>query len=178
MKNNITIYRGSHQIGGCVTEIKMDRHRIVIDFGANLPDSKPNGVMSDEELLHTVFNGKPCDGVLFTHYHGDHMGMYKNIPEDIPLYIGPTARKVLEILTEKLDAIPGTVEKGLTRIQKMKVYCPGQKISGFGDIQVTPFVVDHSALDAYMFLIEIGGKKILFTGDFREHGIAGGSNTL
>lgn len=178
MNNKITIYRGSHQIGGCVTEIKTGNHRIVIDFGQNLPGSKADDVMTDEELLHTVFNGKTCDGVLFTHYHGDHIGMYKSIPRDIPLYIGSTAKKILEILTEKLDSIPHTVEKGLPRVQGMNVFLSGQKISGFGDIRVTPFVVDHSALDAYMFLIEIGRKKILFTGDFREHGIAGEKNTF
>lgn len=178
MKNEITIYRGSHQIGGCVTEIKTENHRIVIDFGQNLPDSKTDDVKTDEELLHMVFNGKPCDGVLFTHYHGDHIGMYKNIPRDIPQYIGSTAKKILEILTRKLDTAPQTAEKGLPRIQRMKEFSPGRKISEFGDIQVTPFVVDHSALDAYMFLIEIDGKKILFTGDFREHGIAGERNTL
>ena len=55
----------------------------------------------------------------------------------------------------------------------MNVFQPAEKITAFGDIRVTPFVVDHSALDAYMFLIEIDGKKILFTGDFREHGITG-----
>ena len=48
----------------------------------------------------------------------------------------------------------------------------------FGDIGITPFFVDHSALDAYMFLLEAGGKKILFTGDFREHGIMGKNNVL
>lgn len=178
MNKRITIYRGSHQIGGCVTEIKTENHRIVIDFGQNLPDSKADDVMTDVELLRSIFHGESCDGVLFTHYHGDHIGMYKNIPKDIPLYIGSTAKKILEILTEKLDSIPETVEKGLPRVQGMKEFCPGQEISKFGDIRVTPFVVDHSALDAYMFLIEIDGKKILFTGDFREHGIAGEGNTL
>ena len=178
MKNKITIYRGSHQIGGCVTEIKTENHRIVIDFGENLPDSQTEHVMTDDELLHTVFDGKPCDGVLFTHYHNDHIGMYKKIPGDIPLYIGSTAKKILEILTEKLDSIPNTVDKGLPRIQGMNVFQPAEKITAFGDIRVTPFVIDHSALDAYMFLIEIDGKKILFTGDFREHGIAGEKNTL
>ena len=60
----------------------------------------------------------------------------------------------------------------------MNTYIPGKPLKPFGDIKVTPFVVDHSALDAYMFLIEAGGKKILFTGDFRDHGIAGGKNRL
>ena len=35
---------------------------------------------------------------------------------------------------------------------------------------VTPYFVSHSAYDAYMFLIEAEGKRILHTGDFRGHG--------
>ena len=178
MSNKITIYRGSHQIGGCATEVKTGEHRIIIDIGSNLPGSKSDNVMTDEELIDTVFDGRTCDGVLFTHYHGDHIGLYKKIPQDIPLYIGSTAKKILEILMEKLDSIPGTVEKGLPRIQNMNCYIPAQRIESFGDIVVTPFIVDHSALDAYMLLIETAGKKILFSGDFRDHGIIGEKNTL
>ncbi len=177
-RNRITIYRGSHQIGGCATEIRTDHHRVIIDFGANLPNSKEEGVMGDEALTRTIFSGEPCDGVLFTHYHGDHMGLYKKIPQDIPLYIGSTAKKLLEILTEKLDLGMKAAEKGLPRIESIRSYFPRKKLEAFGDIHVTPFIVDHSALDAYMFFIETDGKKILFTGDFREHGIIGENNTL
>lgn len=176
--NKITIYRGSHQIGGCVTEVKAENHRILIDFGANLPGNDGKDSVSDEELPAGVFGGEPCDGVLFTHYHGDHIGLYKEIPENIPLYIGPTAKKIMEILTKRIDSVPGTLRKGLPRVQAMNTYIPGHRLKAFGDIRVTPFVVDHSALDAYMFLIELGGKKILFTGDFREHGIAGEQGAL
>lgn len=175
MQNKICIYRGSHQIGGCATEISTGNHRIVIDFGANLPDNED--VMTDEELAETVFDGRPCEAVLFTHYHGDHMGLYKKIPQDIPLYIGSTAKKILEILTERLDYLSDVSRKGLPRIQGMNCYTPAHKIM-FGDIGITPCYVDHSALDSYMFLIEIGGKKIVFTGDFREHGIAGKNDTF
>ncbi len=176
-QNKITIYRGSHQIGGCATEISTGKHRVIIDFGANLPDNDNEDVMTDEELTETVFGGRPCDGVLFTHYHGDHIGLYKKVPQDIPLYIGSTAKKILEILTEKIDSIPNMAEKGLPRIKNMECYIPGHKMI-FGDIGITPFFVDHSALDAYMFLLEAGGKKILFTGDFREHGIVGRNDRL
>ena len=176
-RNEIIIHRGSHQIGGCATEIRTQKHRIVIDFGANLPNTSENA-MTDEELAERVFGQETCDGVLFSHYHGDHVGLYKKIPADIPLYIGSTAKKILEILTKRLDAVPGQVEKGLPRIQSMNCYIPGQTINSFGDIKITPFIVDHSALDSYMFLIEAGGKKILFTGDFREHGIIGEHDRL
>lgn len=177
MQNKIIIYRGSHQIGGCATEISTERHRVIIDFGTNLPDNDNEDVMTDRELTETVFDDRLCDAVLFTHYHGDHIGLYKKIPQDVPLYIGSTAKKILEILTEKLDSIPNTAVKGLQRIQSMNCYIPARKMI-FGDIGITPFFVDHSALDSYMLLIEIDGKRILFTGDFREHGIMGKHNVL
>ena len=34
-------------------------------------------------------------------------------------------------------------------------------------------MVDHSAFDSHMFLIEADGKKVLHTGDFRSHGFRG-----
>lgn len=60
--------------------------------------------------------------MLFTHYHGDHIGLYQKIPQDIPLYIGSTAKKLLEILTEKLDSIPKAAEKerGIILCKKME----------------------------------------------------------
>lgn len=39
-----------------------------------------------------------------------------------------------------------------------------------GGFQVTPFLTDHSALDAYMLLIEKDGMRMFYTGDFRTHG--------
>lgn len=177
-QNKIIIYRGSHQIGGCSTEISTGGHRVLIDFGENLPDNDNEDALSDDELLEEVFGNEKCDGVLFSHYHGDHVGLYRKIPRDIPLYIGSTAKKILELLTERLDRLPNTAEKGLPIVRAMNTFTPAKKLKQFGDIEITPFVVDHSALDAYMFLIEAGGKKILFTGDFRDHGIAGEYNTL
>ena len=39
-----------------------------------------------------------------------------------------------------------------------------------GDIAITPYGMNHSAPDSHMFLIECDGKKVLHTGDFRDHG--------
>ena len=169
---SVTIHRGTHQIGGCVTEIRSGEHRIVIDFGENLPGSRSGKAADDEKLVQAVFGSRP-DAVLFTHYHGDHYGMYKCIPAGIPLYIGATAKKIMEILTERLDHVSGNAIEGLPIIQSMKTYPIGRQMRAFGDIRVTPLVADHSALDAYMFLIEADGKRILYTGDFRDHGVTG-----
>jgi len=39
-----------------------------------------------------------------------------------------------------------------------------------GDITVTPFAVDHSAFSCVAFLLEAGGKTLLYSGDLRRHG--------
>jgi ribonuclease J len=39
-----------------------------------------------------------------------------------------------------------------------------------GDFSVTPYLVDHSAVDAYAFLVEVDDKRIFYSGDFRAHG--------
>ena len=36
--------------------------------------------------------------------------------------------------------------------------------------RVTPYLVDHSAFDAYALLLEADGKRVFYSGDFRGHG--------
>ena len=80
----IIIHRGTHQIGGCVTEIKSNSGtRIAIDIGENLPSMvrKENPELKIEGLTQ----GEPeFKAVFVTHYHGDHIGLYKNILQKIP----------------------------------------------------------------------------------------------
>ena len=57
----------------------------------------------------------------------------------------------------------------ISKLEKMDDLIPEQ-IVNVGDIKVIPYFVSHSAYDAYMFLIEANGKKVLHTGDFRGHG--------
>ncbi len=39
-----------------------------------------------------------------------------------------------------------------------------------GPFRITPYVVDHSAYDAYALLIEADGRRLFYSGDFRMHG--------
>lgn len=165
---SITIHRGTHQIGGCCTQLCADGTRILIDLGANLPGTDENAAICDQELIDQVFRKNTIDHVLFTHYHGDHYGLYQQIPAGIPMYIGPTAKEILSIIASHT----GQAE-GKAIIEQMKTYQAGKKMEIAGKISITPLYVDHSAADAYMFYLEMGRKKILFTGDFREHGIVG-----
>ena len=71
---DIMIHRGSSQI--------------LIDFGANLPGTDETAETKDSEMVSKVFGESRESAVLFTHYHGDHYGLFKKIPKDIPVYIG------------------------------------------------------------------------------------------
>lgn len=169
----IKIHRGSHQIGGCATEIEYAGERILIDLGANLPAADNDATMSDKELLDNVFGverKRHFDAILFSHYHGDHIGQYKAIPKNIPIYIGPAAKDIMQLIASYIDK--DSEIKGEDILNKMETYRKGRPIERLKKLKVTPFSVDHSAIDAYMFLIEAADKKILFTGDFRAHGIA------
>lgn len=180
MADGIKIYRGTGQIGGIVTEIRKDDHRILIDMGADLPGTKDGGI-GDEQLIEKVF-GKGTesvhtDAVLFTHYHGDHVGLKDRIPEGIPMYIGRSAKEIMKIIAKGVDFVKERTghadEVELPLIEKMIPYWRAGEKKDFDGIGITPLICDHSALDAYMFIIELNGKRILYTGDFRDHGIPG-----
>ncbi len=49
-------------------------------------------------------------------------------------------------------------------------YFSNEKPFTIGDIKITPYLVDHSAFDAYAFLIEGDGESYFYSGDFRAHG--------
>lgn len=164
----IVIHRGTHQIGGCCTEIRTDQARILIDFGDELPEP---GQVSRPLELEGVTHGKPdCGGVFFTHYHGDHVGQLSRILPGIPLYMGEAAKEIFSLYQQRVSAHhPVATAETLTAIRPLH---PLGRVR-VGDMQVTPLAVDHSAYDAYMFLIEAQGKRILHTGDYRLHGFQG-----
>lgn len=165
----IKIYRGTHQIGGCVTEIKTTQTRIIIDMGAELPNAdRPE---SAPLKIDGVTQGTPdCDGVFITHYHGDHVGMCEAVLPSVPVYMGDVAKKIYtvvqKILKRKLDK--GNPEL----VENFRTFDAGNPIF-IKDVKITPYTIDHSAFDAYMFLVEAEGKRVLHTGDFRMHGAKG-----
>jgi len=168
----ITIHRGVDQIGGCITEIATDKTRILIDLGQNLPDGE--GVVEDDFAnLDSIGKiTKDVDAIFYTHYHGDHLGLFHLVPNSISQHIGRVAKRVALCKHQQLAYIKGREiisANEIAKIEQMHTFEPEQIIV-IGDIQVIPYFVSHSAYDAYMFLIEANGNRILHTGDFRGHG--------
>ncbi len=162
----LCIHRGTHQIGGISVEISTATTRILIDMGDEL-SLNPNFVSAPLDISGVTNRNGRCDAVLFTHYHGDHTGQMLRIRPEIPIYTGALAKEIMRLSAEygrkKNDALS-------ERIKTMQTFIPGKTVY-IGDMQITPFCIDHSACDSYMFLIEADGKRLLYTGDFRLHGV-------
>ncbi|MBR0325070.1 MAG: MBL fold metallo-hydrolase, partial [Selenomonadales bacterium] len=161
----IVIHRGTHQIGGVATEVRTSSTRIIIDMGSEL-SMEENYVPASLSVSGVTDTNGRCDAVLFTHNHGDHAGELMRIREGIPLYMGVLAWEILLAVTKDTDAM---LKK---RIMQVNTFTAGRPLV-IGDMVITPYSVDHSACDSYMFLIEADGKRILHTGDFRMHGFRG-----
>ena len=160
---NIVVHRGTHQIGGSAIEISTASTCIMLDFGNELSlDEKYTPINLD---IDGVTKGKPdCDGIVISHYHMDHLGQLTSTIPDVPLYMGELSKEIALIGAEYQD-------KDLyLRLLGANTFRGGEAFS-IGDIRIRPLVIDHSAIDSYMFVVEAGGKRILYTGDFRMHGL-------
>ena len=164
----ITIHRGANQIGGCITEIATDNAQIFIDFGSNLPGSQKEELKLEDVERMTA----NADAIFYTHYHGDHVGLHHLIPNNVKQYMGAGAIDVMRCKYEALNAHQNLSQE-LSATERMIPFKERERIAVNNSIFVTPYFVSHSAFDAYMFLIECDGKKILHTGDFRRHGYLG-----
>lgn len=164
----LCIHRGTHQIGGIAAEISTASTRILIDMGDEL-SLDPNFVSAPLNIPGVTDGNGHCDAVLFTHYHGDHTGQMLRIRPEIPLYAGALAKDIMRLSSahswKKDEAL-------CKRIETIHTFSAGVPFL-IGDIQITPFSIDHSAADSYLFLIEADGKRVLYTGDFRLHGVRG-----
>ncbi len=163
----VKIIQGTKQIGGCIAEISTSKGKILIDYGDNLDNT-------DQILIPglTIKDDLPSayKAVFITHSHGDHIGCASLIKKDIPIYVN---RESMEI-HNNLCYFTRSYKKVL-RVEKnnIKFFEFNKPIIDNNIPKVTPYIVDHSSYNSAMFLIEEDGKKILHTGDFRNHGKKG-----
>lgn len=159
----VNIIKGTNQIGGCITEIISKEARIIIDFGEDLPTESKKDT-NENPMIDGLTTGKAkYDAVFITHSHGDHIGLIHYILDDIPVYVEKESKKIYELLcafTYK-EIKKDTIDVEFEKTMKIK------------DISVTFYIVDHSSYNSAMVLIESDGKRILHTGDYRNHGRKG-----
>jgi ribonuclease J len=174
----LTIHRGTKEIGGSCVELQADNSRILIDFGMPLIDSDGERFDSRslegktrEELVQLNIlpnikglykeEEKAVDGILISHAHLDHYGFLDYIHPDIPVYMSQGAKELINItnifITKNSENLNFSIIKHL-------------RVFSVGDFTITPYLVDHSAFDAMAFLVEAEGKRVFYSGDFRGHG--------
>lgn len=173
----LTIRRGTNQIGGCITEYELDGWKLFVDFGDQLPGvPNPTGPLRIEGLN---CGDTSKSALLITHYHGDHIGQLADAAPSVQVYMGHTAHDIFCKLQRRLTNIKGeSGEKAKHMIERCKnvhTFLDGEEFS-FGPFSIEPIKMDHSAYDAYGFIIENNGNDedvVFHTGDFRSHGIHG-----
>ncbi|WP_084482738.1 MBL fold metallo-hydrolase [Marinospirillum minutulum] len=157
----VCIHRGSQQIGGSCVEVEAQGKRLLLDLGlpldaeANTPDQLPliSGLINDDASLL---------GILISHPHLDHFGLLKHIRSDLPVGMGAAARRILKAAAPFLPTDLPLPAAGWEY--------QSEKTFEIGPFRVTPYLVDHSAYDAYGLLIEADGQRLFYSGDFRGHG--------
>jgi ribonuclease J len=159
----ICIHRGANQIGGSCVELESRGSRLLLDLGLPL-DAEENS----SSYLPTLSGLREADetllGVLISHPHLDHYGLLAHVRSDLPVAMGAAARRIVEAAA---PWVPGSLTLPEGPILE------NRRRFDWGPFQITPFLVDHSAFDAYAFLIEADGQRVFYSGDFRAHGRKG-----
>lgn len=154
----IRIHRGTQQIGGTCIELVAAGDRIALDFGLPL-----DGDASDTSLLPEI-GGDDLRCIVISHPHIDHYGLLHHLSGSTPIAMGSAARRIVQAAAP-FTGQPLPLLYGPTLAH--------EKTIEIGAFRITPYLVDHSAYDAYSFLIEAEGKRIFYSGDFRSHGRKG-----
>ncbi len=188
---SLTFYGGANEIGGNKILLEDGDTRIFLDHGESfgfgsefftewlgprtsrfgLRDlfalnlmPKIKGLYSEEMLEPTDFKyAEPeFQGIFLTHPHVDHIAHIAYVDKGIPVYLGATARRIVE----SWETTSSSAKFGDHDYRTFKT---GDRIK-IDDLEILPIHVDHSTPSAYGFVIYTSQGPVVYTGDFRKHG--------
>jgi ribonuclease J len=148
----LTIHRGTREIGGSCVQITTKNRSILLDAGLPLGES-PSAVDLKEINFSDVF---------ISHPHQDHFGLIEDLASSKTVHIGETACKFISATRVFLGKQPLT---NTFRSLHNRTWIELEP-----DFRVMPYLMDHSCIDAFGFLVEADGKRLYYSGDFRAHG--------
>ena len=160
----LTIHRGTHEIGGSCVELCTTEAKILIDFGMPLDYDKRTPEEQEQIRRDAAEWCKGVDALFLSHAHADHYGLFDLLPEGTPVYATEETFAMLS-----LDGILGKDPAMHLKKCPMRGYQPYE----FSGLTVTAYSIDHSAYGACALLFETEGKRVLYSGDVRLHGVKG-----
>ncbi|MDR0286939.1 MAG: hypothetical protein LBI03_04420, partial [Clostridiales bacterium] len=119
-----------------------------------------DGILPD---IPSLYQDGSNTALLISHAHQDHYGLMSHINPSCPVWLGFATQLLIE-LTNSFTGKEWTVQNAH--------HFKHDKKFTIGDIEITPYLMDHAAFDAYAFLIrsKTDGKSLFYSGDFRMHG--------
>ncbi|MEM2875958.1 MAG: MBL fold metallo-hydrolase [Candidatus Bathyarchaeia archaeon] len=184
MATSLTFYGGVREVGGNKILIKDCETSLLLDFGRSFnlsrfyyspPYLAPR---NESELLELGIlpkikgiyrfdeSERSVDAVFLSHSHLDHSSYITFLKRSIPIYCGETTGNILRAISEMSRA---TLELNFEGLE-FNSFRTGDKIK-IGSVEVEPIHVDHSVPGAYGFVVRTTSGSLIYTGDFRVHGI-------
>ena len=175
---NLTIHRGTNEIGGSCVELRSQGKSLLLDIGTPLVNAdrtrfdaakldRPVAQLLADKLLPDIpglYGDGPCDvvGIVLSHAHLDHYGLGHYVRPDVPVYASKGTEAIINVSKVFLPNPTDIANLVLLpdRWQPMQI----------GPFTVTTYPVDHSAPDAVAVEVEADGHKVFYSGDLRAHG--------
>lgn len=156
----ITVHRGTKEVGGTCVEVTSGNSRIILDIGmplfgedrkalntyelqkATTQELRDKGILPEIDGLFEP--GAPIDGILISHAHMDHTGLLDRSLADIPVYASSGTSKMM---------LAGArfARQVLIPMKRHREITPNQTVA-IGNFRVTGYPVDHSIFGCMAFL--------------------------
>lgn len=149
----VNILRGENKIGENLIEVTDKKSKILIECGVALNQTDETRRI-ERRVLETRY-----DAIIVSHSHMDHAGLLKSKVKANKIFMG---KSTCELLCYT-DAI---CKENMEKVR----YFESEKSFLIGEIEIKPYLCDHSSYDSYMIEIKKGEDTVLYTGDFRSNG--------
>ena len=161
----VCIHRGTQQIGGTCIELAREGSRILLDLGLPLDAGDTDSATLLPDVPGLL---RPDPGLLalvVSHGHADHWGLAPYAAPGLRIVTGAATRRIIGAAAAFVPRAVAFAEGDAGRMDLVD-----RQTIQVGPFAITPYLVDHSAYDAYAMLIEAGGRRLFYSADIRGHG--------
>ena len=196
---HIVPYGGVNEVGGNTFLLESNDTAILLDFGRSFKQEGtyfagflsprtsqglkdflefnilPNilGVYAQDFLKESKLTKPKVDACFLSHAHLDHFGNINVLHEDVPVFMGETAKTIIQSIqdtTRTRFGRPYIRQASDEKPSNVRTFRTGDVIQ-INEFNITPIHVDHSLPGSYGFIIEGKEDEIIgYTGDLRVHG--------